>query len=140
MRQAEAAVYRGVEALAGGQHAAGGENQLADNCCDYQYEDRQRLLQQDSGIYHHADGYEKDSAEQILDRSNEVLDFFGVRCFGNQRAHDEGTQSGGEAELSCQHNHTEAQADGNNYQSFFVHQLFSPFKEAGDKIHTQNKP
>ena len=69
-----------------------------------------------------------------------MLDFFGVRCFGNQGAHDEGTQSGGEAELSCQHYHTKAQADGNNYQSFFVHQLLGPFKEAGDKIHTQNKP
>ena len=69
-----------------------------------------------------------------------MLYFFCVRSFGNQRAHDEGTQSGGEAELSCQYNHTEAQADGNNYQCFFVHQLLGPFKEAGYKVHTQNKP
>lgn len=79
--------------MAGGQYAAGGENQLTDNRCNYQHEDRQCLLYQDSRVYHHADGYEKDSAEQILDRSNKVLDFFCVRCFGNQRAHDEGTQS-----------------------------------------------
>ena len=131
---------RGRQAFAGGQHAERGENKLADDCRYDEHEDRQRLLQQQRRIYQHAYGDEEDSAEKVLDGRDKMLNFFGVGRFGNQRAHDEGAERGGEAEVRCQHNHAEAQADSDDDERFVIHQALRPLEKAGDEVHAEHEP
>lgn len=140
LRQAEAAVNRGRQAFAGGQHAERGENKLADDGRYDEHEDRQCLLQQQRRIYQHAYGHEEDSAEKVFDGRDKMLNFFGVGRFGNQRAHDEGAERGGEAEVRCQHDHAEAQTDSDDDERFVIHQALRPLEEAGDEVHAEHEP
>ena len=140
LREAEAAVQRRVQALAGGEDAAGGEEELAANGHEHEYKDGHDILAQKRRIYEHTHGDEEDGAEEVLNRRNELFDALCFGSFGYERAHDEGAECRGEAELGSDNNHAEAETDGDNDEGFIVHELSGPFEKAGDEVHAQHEP
>ena len=140
LREAEAAVQRRVQTLAGGEDAAGGEEELAANGNEHEHEDGHDILAQKRRIYEHTHGDEEDGAEEVLNRRNKLFDALCFGSFGYERAHDEGAERRGEAELGGDNNHAEAEADGDNDEGFIVHELSGPFEKAGDEVHAQHEP
>ena len=133
-------MYSCVQAFAGCEHAAGGEEELAENSHEHEHSHGHDVLRQQRRIYEHTDGNEEDSTKKIFYRRNELFDAFCFRSFSNERAHDERAECRGEAELGGYYDHAEAEADRNNDDGFIIHKLACPFEKAGDEVHAEYKP
>ena len=133
-------MQRCVQTFAGGEHAAGGEEELTADGYEHEYEDGHDILAQKSRIYEHTNGDEEDGAEEILNRSDKLFNTLCFRRFGNERAHDEGAERRGKAELGSDNNHAEAETDGDDDEGFIIHELSGPFEKAGDEVHAQHEP
>src|SRR5690606_17880093 len=75
---------------------------------------------------HHPYRHKEDSTKQIFDRLDEVLDSFSLRRFSDNRTHDERPKLSREASMSCEHDHTQAQTDGEDEQCLSVEQCSCP--------------
>ena len=114
LRQAETAVHGDVEVLTCSQHAAGGEDKLANNGNCYENENGEPVLQEQGRVNQHTNGYEEHCTEQVFNRFYKMLDVFSVGSFCNQRTHNESTKCSREAHVSSKYYHAQAQTDGSN--------------------------
>ena len=60
--------------------------------------------------------------------------------FGEDRAHYEGAEGGGEADGIGESHHAEAKPDGDNKQRFVVEKRFNPFQQGWDDVDADQKP
>ena len=133
-------MYRCIEALAGEQGTDGDEGHDAAYGEQRNDEYRTPVLSYDGGIYHHADGYEEDGSEQVLDAGYKMLDVLSFNRFRQYGTHHEGSQRSGEPDCCGQGYHAEAESYGDDQEYLVVHVFTRLLEQRGNDEYAHQEP
>ncbi len=140
LRQTETALHGRLQRLPCQQHTQCTEEGLPENDRQSNHDNRSSILCNHSRIYHHADRYEEDGTEQVLDRLHQPLYALRLYCFGKNGAHNKCAESSREPRTRSHHHHTETESERYNQQGFLAHQLPAPLQQSGNEINTHHEP
>ena len=140
MRQTETALHSRLQRLPCQQHTQRPEEGLPEDDRQSNHDNRSRILHNHGRVYHHADRYEEDGAEQVLDRLHQALYALRLYRLGKNGAHDERAESSRETRVRGHHHHTETESERDYQQGFLAHQLPAPLQQSGDEVYPHHEP
>ena len=133
-------MHRNTKRLAGKQHTEGRDCELSEDGDKSDDHNRQGILHNHGGIDHHTDGEKEDRPEEVFDPGGQVLHALRVNGARQKRTGQERAEGRGEAEMLCQKDHAEADAERDDQQGFIVHEILGLLQKSRQNIDPENQP